>query len=114
MTQQAKLNKVVERLRPYKPEKIILYGSRARGDNREDSDIDLLIVKKTNNPYFERRKGASDLLYKREYFLDPDKFIRGLDFMIFTPKEIEKALKMGDFFFKEILSQGKTIYETGR
>src|SRR5207249_6079947 len=26
------------------PERIILFGSRARGDNREDSDVDLLIV----------------------------------------------------------------------
>ncbi len=36
----------------YNLKKIILYGSRARGDHREDSDIDLLIVKKTKKRFF--------------------------------------------------------------
>jgi predicted nucleotidyltransferase len=29
-----------------KPRKIILFGSRARGDAREDSDLDLLVIEK--------------------------------------------------------------------
>jgi predicted nucleotidyltransferase len=34
----------------YKPEKIILFGSPAYGAPREDSDIDLLIIKETDTP----------------------------------------------------------------
>lgn len=34
---------IVEYLKDYKPERIGLFGSYARGDNSEDSDIDILI-----------------------------------------------------------------------
>lgn len=40
----------------YEPEKIILFGSLARGDTHEWSDIDLLIVKDTDASYGERVK----------------------------------------------------------
>jgi HEPN domain-containing protein/predicted nucleotidyltransferase len=35
---------VIERLAPFHPEKIIVFGSRARGEARPDSDVDLLVV----------------------------------------------------------------------
>jgi uncharacterized protein len=35
---------VIERLAPFEPEKIIVFGSRARGEARPDSDVDLLVV----------------------------------------------------------------------
>jgi HEPN domain-containing protein len=35
---------VIERLEPFAPEKIIVFGSRARGEGRADSDVDLLVV----------------------------------------------------------------------
>ena len=35
-------------------DRIILFGSRARGDARADSDIDLLIVKETDQPVYRR------------------------------------------------------------
>jgi hypothetical protein len=34
-----------------------------------------------------------------------------VDILVKTPKEIEKALKSGDFFLKEILTRGKVLYE---
>ena len=35
----------------YKPEKIILFGSAARGDAAPDSDVDLLIIKSDTPPF---------------------------------------------------------------
>jgi HEPN domain-containing protein/predicted nucleotidyltransferase len=35
---------VIERLAPFEPEKIIVFGSRARGEARANSDLDLLVV----------------------------------------------------------------------
>ena len=111
MTTDAKLKKVVERLKPYKPEKIILYGSRARGDHRKDSDIDLLILKKTKKRYFDRISDIQKLLYKKEYFLNPKEYVEGLDPIVYTPKEIEQLKQKGSFFIRDILEDGKIIYE---
>jgi predicted nucleotidyltransferase len=36
------------------PEKIILFGSRARGDARPNSDFDLLVIKESNEPGYQR------------------------------------------------------------
>lgn len=32
------------------PDKLVLFGSRARGDNRPDSDIDIMIIKDSTAP----------------------------------------------------------------
>ena len=40
---------------------VILFGSRARGDERADSDIDLLIVLKGDFDYIEMLKRSDDL-----------------------------------------------------
>lgn len=40
---------------------IILFGSRARGDARDDSDIDLLIVLKGDFDYIEMLKRSDDI-----------------------------------------------------
>jgi len=43
---EALLREIVGRLvRAAEPERIILFGSRVRGDHRQDSDVDFLIVK---------------------------------------------------------------------
>lgn len=85
----------------YKPEKIILFGSLARGDFNQDSDVDLLIIKRTAKDRIERIQQLSSLIDRR----------LALEAIIFTPKELEMRLKLGDFFLKEILREGKVIYE---
>lgn len=44
---------------------IILYGSRARGDNREDSDWDVIVIlNKPPMPHYQRSEIACDLWVK--------------------------------------------------
>ncbi len=85
----------------YKPEKIILFGSAARGKVDLDSDADFLIIKK-DTPYY----GADRI---RELSRIIERNIP-VDLLIYRPEEFNKRLKMGDPFLKAILKEGKTLY----
>jgi predicted nucleotidyltransferase len=93
---------IIEALKPYNPEKILLFGSRAGKKFKRDSDFDLLLVKETKKPPSERILEARLHLLKINF---------PFDVLVMTPKEIKKRLKMGDFFIEEILKKGKVLYE---
>jgi predicted nucleotidyltransferase len=93
------IQKIVDELNP---EKIILFGSYAYGKPTPHSDVDLLVVLKTSASLKERSWRVSRLLLPRPF---------PVDILVKTPKEIEKALKSGDFFLQEILTCGKVLYE---
>lgn len=81
--------------------KVILFGSYAEGKATEDSDVDLLIIAP-----FEGR--SADESVKIRMKLRP-KF--PLDIIVRRPEEIKKRLEMGDSFIKEIIEEGKVLYE---
>jgi predicted nucleotidyltransferase len=85
----------------YQPEKIILFGSAARGDATPGSDADFLIIKK-DTPY----KGR-DRIIEVSRLIDRD---IPVDFLIYRPDEFEKRLAMGDPFLEMILEEGKVLY----
>ncbi|MBI2981725.1 MAG: nucleotidyltransferase domain-containing protein, partial [Deltaproteobacteria bacterium] len=87
--------------RHYDPEKIVLFGSFASGNAKEGSDIDLFIVKKTNKRRLDRVDEVLDLI-------DPE---NPVELHIYTPQEVEKRLKQGDFFIRQVLEKGKLLYE---
>lgn len=89
----------------YQPQKIILFGSCARGDYNKTSDIDLLIVKNTRRRFIKRIGDVYRLFYDFDYQIP-------FEPLIFTPKELESRLAIEDFFIKEVLEQGKVLYET--
>lgn len=99
-----KIERIVEVLvREYKPEKIILFGYWAYGKPDEESDIDLLIVKKTRKPFHKRWSEVCALV---------GDVVRKIPFSPFvvTPEELEKRLAIGDQFFEEILEKGRILY----
>jgi len=49
-----KLRNIIDELKKYNPKKIILFGSRARGDYRKNSDIDIAV--EVNLNFREKRK----------------------------------------------------------
>lgn len=86
----------------YHAEKVILYGSYARGEATEDSDIDLFIIAPTIERFFERMATVVGTVrdLRRGLPLSP---------IVLTPKEVEERMKRGDQFIKEILEEGVEI-----
>ena len=85
----------------YQPEKIILFGSAAGGTIGPNSDLDIVIIKKTSLAFFKRAQQLVDML---DYDVD-------IDFLVYTPEEFEQALKQKNFFRVEILKKGKVLYD---
>ena len=83
------------------PEKIILFGSFADGNPTEDSDLDLLIVHKTDLPRKERRLPVRKAL--RDF-----KF--PMDIIIYTPEEINSFKDSSMAFITQVIESGKVIY----
>ncbi len=100
-----KINRIIRNLKPYKPEKVILFGSYAWGRPTKDSDIDLFIVKNTKKGQYQRIPEA------RSYLYDID---GAFDILVMTPAEVKKKLNAGDFFVSNIITKGKTLYEAKR
>lgn len=90
---------IAERFRPIR---IILFGSYARGAPKPESDIDLLVIMDT-------------ALRETQQALEIRQFIRplfGLDILVYTPQNIEQRLAWGDSFLREIIDQGTVLYES--
>ncbi len=105
---QIAINEITKKLiKHYKPEKIILFGSCAQGKIDEDSDIDILIIKKTAKKrhidrWMDVRGLTTEIILKRRIPFQP---------LVLTPKEIEVKCKEEDFFVLEILKRGRVLYE---
>jgi len=96
------LNNFVNKLKQsYKPDLIILFGSMARGDFGRDSDIDLLIVKNTRKRPLWRRVDVRKILSTEI----------PIDIIVYTPREFKLLMESGSVFLKQILEEGKIIYE---
>jgi predicted nucleotidyltransferase len=71
MLDKNEIEKIVELLKErFNPEKIILFGSQARGTADKDSDIDLLIVAETDIPRSERYPEVCRTLREFHYAFD--------------------------------------------
>jgi len=84
------------------PEKIVLFGSRARGDENIDSDIDLPVVEHSSLPRYKRaaryRKAVAGLFVAK-------------DIVVWSPEEIDEWKSVSNAFVTTILREGKVLYE---
>ena len=87
----------------YAPQKVILFGSYACGEPDRDSDIDLLIIKDTQERFLERWTTVQGILTGTHRSLP-------VETLVLTPREIEKRLAVGDQFIQEILERGEVLY----
>ncbi|MBI4211180.1 MAG: type II toxin-antitoxin system prevent-host-death family antitoxin [Deltaproteobacteria bacterium] len=86
----------------YQPEKIILFGSFAQGNVHENSDLDLVIIKKTKKRFWDRQKEAVSIMRPKI----------ACDFFVYTPEEWNEAeVQERPFFTEEIKGKGKVVYD---
>ena len=85
----------------YGPEKIILFGSAARGDADEYSDLDLIVIKVSNKRFVER-------LVEVTAYLPRDV---AADVFVYTPQEFRAMQEEGNPFIEQALKDGIVLYE---
>ena len=98
-----KITKVIRE--QYNPQKIILFGSVARGDFRDDSDIDMLVVKPSNQPRWKRSSEIYKLFFHDMYKIP-------FEPLVLTPDEFERGKRENRFLIRQILKDGRLLYET--
>lgn len=99
------VNQVLKALLSYDPQKVILFGSVARGEAKKNSDLDLFIIKKTKKRFTERSYEVVDR------YLSSIDYHFPVDVVIYTPSEFEKAKKENRIFLEKILREGRILYE---
>lgn len=96
-------HEIVERLKPLKPDKIILFGSYAYGEPNEDSDVDLFLVKDSGeNDNYE----AVAMMQLRDLIR---KYHIGFDILSASNSFIQN--REDPFYKVDILEKGRVIYE---
>ena len=98
---QKELRRAIVQLKPFAPEKIILYGSMVRRSPSKESDLDLLLVKSTKKPFLKRNIEAASYLDLAVPY----------DIFVVTPQEFQKGILENSPFFYEIIKTGRTVYE---
>jgi len=99
------IEEISQRLKPLfkknNVEKAIVFGSGARGTRTRKSDLDLLIVLRTDKRFFDRYGDFEEI----------PNLIKGssVDMLIYSPEELENISHRK--FIKTILAEGKIIYE---
>ena len=99
------LVEIVRRIRSVaNPQEIVLFGSRARGDHRPDSDIDLLVIE--DSPLPRHRRAIPLYAALANLPLDVD-----AEVVVYTPAEVEEWHNAGAAFVTTALREGMVLYE---
>jgi predicted nucleotidyltransferase len=97
------LQEITQRIvESFSPEKVILFGSQASGAPRADSDIDLLVIMNSQLNTIQRAVEVKRACRPR--------FV-SMDVLVKTPEELATRLQQGNLFLRQILEQGRVLYE---
>jgi len=96
-------------VREVDPQRILLFGSWARGEAREYSDVDLLVVERDPfGPYRSRRQEAARIWRCLSDFRIPT------DILVYSDSEIAQWKDSSHHVIARALREGKVLYESNR
>ena len=98
---QKSLAILLDKLKGYQPQKVILFGSAARGDTDAESDLDVIVVKETQESFVERLEAMAKLCPPGVH----------ADILVYTPEEIRAMVEEENPFITQALREGKLVYE---
>jgi len=104
------VEEATKRLRELKPYKVVLFGSYARGNPTEDSDLDIAVIldsKKIVDNYRERM----DRYLKVSGSVREINYQIAMDIIVYSRAEYEYLKEQKNDFVKEIEAAGKILYE---
>ena len=102
MNETALLDEIVRRIRSVvQPTRIVLFGSRARGEARPDSDIDLLV----EVPDGHHRSNAEADIYERLVGVPA-----GVDVVVVTTSDIERYGDAPGLVLATALHEGRVLH----
>lgn len=84
------------------PHRIILFGSRARGQGHKGSDWDILVIADSKAPRYRRAAPLYGMLRDMP---------AQVDIIIYTPKEIEEWKDVPQALVTTAIREGKVLYE---
>ena len=93
------IRKIVE---AFQPRRIVMFGSRARGDTRPDSDLDLMVEMETDESPAQRVRTIDALFGLHRW---------AMDLIVYTPQEVEEQRQYRNSLVRVIESEGKVLYE---
>lgn len=100
LVEDSYIPRLVDLLRQYDPDEIILFGSRARGEDDDLSDYDIVVIKKTDRPFLDRMQDMVPFLVQ---------FEKPADILVYTPEEFDQMGETGLGWM--IRSEGVVLYE---
>ena len=102
MLDQQILDDIIQRIvEVAQPEKIILFGSAARGDMNRHSDVDLLVVKEGMH-----RRDVAGRIYENLWGVGA-----AVDVVVVTPADVERYKDSHALVIKPALREGRVVYE---
>ncbi len=94
---------IVERIEAIaRPERVILFGSRARGEARPDSDFDLLVIAESDEPRYR----PSAPLYAALATIPVE-----ADVVMYAPSAVEEWSAVPQAFVTTAIREGHILYE---
>jgi predicted nucleotidyltransferase len=106
MITESTLQQLVEQIKQFDPEKVILFGSYAYGTPNNNSDVDLFMVKNIDKQDIRQtriaiRRSLFNIIWNNRI---------ELDLFVDSEEHINYRMNIGDKFYEELTTKGKLLY----